>query len=78
MTVCARGAAVVNVNEIDNCLAVLTISFLVPLCNARCGERMLFGVAYMLICLRKRQSQTSAWKVCGGGLIGCFCSFLRR
>ena len=31
MTVCARGAAVVNVNEIDNCLAVLTISFLVPL-----------------------------------------------
>ena len=31
MTVCARGAAVVNVNEIDTCLAVLTISFLVTL-----------------------------------------------
>ena len=31
MTVCARGAEVVNVNEIDNCLAGLTISFLVPL-----------------------------------------------
>lgn len=31
MLVCARGAEVVDVNEIDARLAVLTISFLVPL-----------------------------------------------